>query len=677
MRIEKLHVRNLRAAKDLVVSFDSMNALVGANGSGKSTILLALRVLFGKAPLTDEDYHNVNTKEDIIITAMFGGLGPSARDAFSGYVGPGGTLEITCIVHWDGSRAVRTLHGTAPQNPDFAPVRSETRDAMAKPLYESLAGRPEYAGLPLPWPGIERALRALAEWEGRHPDRCTPMLDSGRFFGPAGPGLARLSGLVRFLYVPAAAPDAAEGGAAGAADTVLDELLGITIQRAIAEKKEYKALPGKLRKACEETMDHSRPPEITWLVDALNSTLGSLVPDTQVEIVGEPPELSIGKPRFSVCLNENRYPSPVAGAGHGLQRALILAALHHISRAQADGESYADATYRHPARSAKARAATSRYLGGADDARDAPTAILAIEEPELYQHPTRMRHLARLLRSLPGKGLAGVPGPVQVLYTTHSPHFVFADRAGQIRLVRMRHGRSVDPGVTTVASATQSDILEDMRRCGMAGPARAMPDHLLARAMGPALSEGFFSTVVVLVEGQSDRIVLEGVAEAMEAPLDSLGVSVIPCESKSAMPLPIALFRRFGIPVYAVWDADRGGSRQDRESRRIASALGCAGSEWRGRICGTFACLNGDLEGTVHSDLNRALGPPGTSGPHHERILQKRYALHGMHRGGSKILDARLLMEEVGERRIRLETIELIVRQIAELAEGEAGGTLI
>ena len=675
MRIERVRIRNLRAAKDLEVTLDDTTALVGANGSGKSTILLALRVFFGEAAVTAGDYHNENTGEDIEIIVTFGRLGPAARAQFSEYVGADARLEVSCIVHWDGSRAVRTLHGLAPRNPDFAAVRSEDRDAAARPLYEALAARPEYAGLPLPWPGAQGAAEALRKWEDAHPGRCRRIPDGGRFFGPAGAGHALLSSLVRFLHVPAVY-DASEDAGKGV-NPALGALLDITIQKTLGEKEEYKALPGKIKEACKEAMDSAQS-EMLDLGGALSRTLDGLVPGTHVEILGRPPEPSIGRPHFDVYLNENWYPSPAAAAGHGIQRALIIAALHHLSSAGADAESYAKMAYRRPVHKwdAQAQAAPPRAPDDTDagDVRDAPTVVLAIEEPELYQHPTRMRHLARLLQSLPGEGIAGVPGPVQAVYTTHSPHFVFADRIGQIRLVRMMHGRPMDPGTTAVSSATPSDILEDLRRCGAtAEPEGAAVDYFLLDAMGPAVTEGFFARAVVLVEGPSDRIVLEVAAAAMGMPLDSLGVSVVPCEAKSAMPLPIAVFRRFGIPVYAVWDADEDRGGQQLESGRIASALGHAGGDWRGRICGTFACLEHDLEAAVAADLERALGPPGDAGPHHKRILRERRARHGIRKKDSKTLNARLLMEEVKEKDIRLETIGAIVREIAALAEGGRG----
>ena len=667
MHIEKIHIKNLRAAKDLEVSLGSTTALVGANGSGKSTILLALRVLFGKADLVDEDYHMGYTGEDIAITATFGGLGPAARGLFSRHVDEDGGLEVTCTVHWDGSSAVRSLHGTALQNPDFAAVRAEARDAVARPLYEELAGRPGYEDLPRAWPGIQGIDEALGRWEGSHPDRCTRMPDGGRFFGPDGAGWGLLSRLVRFLYITAARDASGEAGSG------IGELLDITVREVITEKEEYRALPGKIKKACEDAMESSGSSETLRLGDALSQTLGSIVPDASVAILSRPPKPDIGKPTFDVYLTESQNPSHIAGAGDGLQRAFAIAVLHHLALARAGGGPDADGAGGRPTDSMPAKAALSRALGqpgsSGDDARDIPSVVLAMEEPEMHQHPTRMRHMASLLRSLPERGLAGASGPMQLVYTTHSPHFVFADRIEQVRRVSMVYDRASDPGVATVASTTRAGILEDMRRCGATRKSDGSVDYSLMGAMDPSASEGFFASAVVLVEGPSDRIVLTGAAEAAGTPLDALGISVVACGSKSTMPLPIVVFRRLGIPVYAVWDADSDEGRQRDESERIAKSLGHSGKELRGRICGRFACLEVDLEGALRSDLEKALGPADPSDPHYERILEERRSLHGIRKKDSKTLDAHLLMEEVRDRGIRLETINMIVQEIATLAE--------
>ena len=649
MRIEKIHMQNLRAARDLEVVLDDLTALVGANGSGKSTVLYALLVFFRERDVTAEDYYNGDTDEDITITVTFSDLSASAQNLFSKYV-KNGRLDVLCIVNWDGSKAVRTLHGFAQQNPDFTGLRGETKAKVARPIYEALAARPEYAELPRTWPGIPKLEGILARWEEDHPKKCTLLPDGGQFFGYAGVGYGYLKKHVRLLYVPAVR-DAAEYGREGKG-SVLAALLDLTVRKALAGRGEYKALPGKVQEAYDEAMGAENLPELGVLRDGLSETLGRFAGGAEVDLDWRVPPPSIGEPSAVARLVEDGYSSPVDGAGHGLQRAFIMAALHHLSGVET--------------------AAVGESSTSDDDPGDEPPSlVLAVEEPELYQHPTRMRHLASLLRSMPSRGLDGVADSIQVVYTTHSPHFVFADRIDQIRLVSKENGRAGMPRATALKSTTSADILADLKRSGAATAAYGAIDYSLLKAIGPAASEGFFADAVVLAEGPSDRIALLGAAEVMGHSLDALGVSVIPCGSKTSMPLPIAMFRRLGIPVYAVWDADKDKGAQREESKRIVSVLGHAGAEWRGKINGSFACLATKLEDTINEDLKKALGLGAGERPCSD-ILARRRALHNLAKPASKPLGIYLVMEEVVEKKLHLETLESIVGQIVKLVGGGA-----
>ena len=60
---------------------------------------------------------------------------------------------------------------------------------------------------------------------------------------------------------------------------------------------------------------------------------------------------------------------------------------------------------------------------------NAPTLLLGVEEPELYQHPPQARHLADVFGQM-------AKGNNQVLITTHSPMFVSGDGFENTQLVR-------------------------------------------------------------------------------------------------------------------------------------------------------------------------------------------------------------------------------------------------
>lgn len=43
MRLESVHISNFRSLKDVTVTFDGLTVLIGANSSGKTSVLEALR----------------------------------------------------------------------------------------------------------------------------------------------------------------------------------------------------------------------------------------------------------------------------------------------------------------------------------------------------------------------------------------------------------------------------------------------------------------------------------------------------------------------------------------------------------------------------------------------------------------------------------------------------------
>ena len=625
-----MRVRNLRAVRDCTLALGGLTALVGANGAGKSTFLHALGLFQGTESAGEEDYYNRDTSRDIEIQITFADLRDSARDEFSMHI-KNNELCVACTIRWKDGKAVPTLRPYSLSSPDIDAVLDAPDEDSARTLHAQLLERRRCRDLP-GWSGLPETKRRLREWKSRNPDRCSVRYGAEDLFGGSLAGQIRLAKHVWFHPVPAVR-DAAEA-ARGGRGPVLAELL-----EAIAEKANARAA-GRAGPAG----GRHRPPEMDKLESALRETLALFAPGSGVDIeYGAAPGPGRPGPRAAPRLVEGGYSSPVGLAGHGLPRALIAAAgLHQLPHMQAPG-----------------------LLPAGSPSPDPPTVVLAIEDPEIHQHPTRTRHLAALLRALPDGGLDGVAGDMQVLYTTHSPQLVFADRIDQIRLVRKpgRRAGGGGPAATEVASTTPADILDDLKRHGAASRADEAIDLSLLRLMGPAASEGLFADTVVLVEGPSDRAALAAAAEIMGRPLDSLGVSVVPCGSKTSMPLPLALFRRLGVRVYPVWDADENEGKQRKESERILGLLGCGESDWHGKIGESFACLKTNLEGAIRSDLKRALGEEPGADPY-KTMLDRGLRRHGLGKFDSKILKTQLVMEEVKREGLRLETLESIVRQV-------------
>lgn len=88
--------------------------------------------------------------------------------------------------------------------------------------------------------------------------------------------------------------------------------------------------------------------------------------------------------------------------------------------------------------------------------------FLQEEEPEIYQHSNRQRHLASILLKLAQGKTPGVAEKTQILYSTHSPLFVGIDRINQIRLLRKHPNDGDKPKVTKIISTDTGKLAEEI-----------------------------------------------------------------------------------------------------------------------------------------------------------------------------------------------------------------------
>ena len=652
-----MRVENFRSVRGATLEFNGLTALVGANGAGKSTFLHALLAFYGKQKPSAEDFYNRDTSKDIRIAVTFTGLPDAAAKEFGKYL-HGGDLEVTRVCrHNSGSVAVESsLHGRAPRNPDFDAARAaaSATDTVAK--YDELRARPEYASLPGCKTG-KAARKAMDGWEDDNPDKCERLPDDGSFFGFEEAAGGHLGRFTRMLYVPAVR-EATGDGTEGGRGSVLHELLELTVRGALAGSARHQSLQKEADALYEKARDMGGIPEAKRLEDDINGTLGMLARGAKANLDWDMQAPRVGLPTATVRLSEDGYTTTIDRTGHGLQRAFIIAILSRLHGAQAAGGKGEEGGHR-----------------GDGDGDGDPSIMLAIEEPELHQHPSQARHIAGLLSSISRAGFAGVAKDVQVIYTTHSPHFVGADRIEQIRLLRKEGGEDVGPKTTRVWSTTMARIQERLRSAGASR--HADPDkleHDFDRLLTPLMNEGFFARTVVLVEGDSDRIAITRAAEMLGTPLDERGVAVIPCGSKSGLPGPYAMFKNLGKRVYLVWDGDNNRPSEKRRNRHLWSLLGIAGAGaeggegWLGRVTADFACCESNMDCMMRSDM----GGEEVYAPFAGRI-RSEYRLGG--RGDKKPLAAHLMMRDMERRRVRPAWLGSVVGAILADGGGEEGGT--
>ncbi|MFA7155006.1 MAG: ATP-dependent endonuclease [Proteiniphilum sp.] len=580
MYISSLRVRNFRSIRDETLPCDRLTALVGANGAGKSSFLQALYLFYHPGTTyTVEDFYNQDTSNEIIITVTFAGLNGEETELFKKYI-VGDTLTVEKVMTWPAIRGSQKYHGSRLKNPDFDAFRSASGAAELRRTYNQLRDS-AYPDLPS-YSNKDAAEAALQEQEEAHPERCTRQRDEGQFFGFNEVGGAHLERFTRFIYIPPvreAAKDAADGK-----NSVMSELLDLVVRKSLMSREDLQTLQRTAQSQYDAIVDPEHLPELTSLGDQLTRTLRQYAPGTSVSIDwSRGQEIAIPMPEGRVKLVEDGYPAPVENTGHGLQRAFIITLLQHLALVQAgsDGENLTE---------------TPEWK---------QNVIFGIEEPELYQHPNRQRHLSSILERLCSGGIQGATRSVQVIYTTHSPLFVDIGHFERIKIVRKVQKSPDLPKETMITSTTPEAVqtaLDEVERGGRSSRAVWPLEFQLRTIMTPIVNEGFFSDVVVLVEGEEDRAALIGVAKTMEIDLNAYGVSVIPCNGKGNLPKVGAVFRQLGIPLYVVWDSDKD-KGSTTTNHRLLRLCGQPEEDWPEGVFDCYACFRADLTKALPREL--------------------------------------------------------------------------
>ena len=604
MIIKSVKVENFRSILGETIDCDSLTALVGANGSGKSAFLRAIDLFYSTTPkLIAEDFYNEMTSNSVKITINFGELRKEERERFSRYI-QNDQLTVVRVFEMKEGRIGDKFHGSTLRNPDFAPLRQAGPAAEMKALYSELLTQAKYKDDLPKWKKRDDADEALLKWEESHSAECRYELDEGQFFGFKEVAQGYLGKDTCFLYVPAVR-DAAED-VVEARGSVITQLMDLVVRSVVENKPQVKTFRETVDRQYGEVFDPKNLTEIQGLSDVLSNTLRNYVPDSKVDLKWLPfAGIDIPMPKADVKLVEDGYTCAVERTGHGLQRAFIMSLLQNLAIAQAQNET------------------AHLHEGGAQEAKATmPNLILGIEEPELYQHPNRQRHLASILWQLANGQIPGVADRTQIIYCTHSPLFVGLDRFDQIRVVRKVHHAPGMPKKTCALSRTLNQVahrigeLEGKQEGAYTGETLR---SRLAALLDPWVSEGFFASVVVLVEGDTDRAAIIGAGKANKHDLESLGVSVIPCGGKSNVFTAAAIFQSFGTPIYCVWDSDahlgetagkcdKCGKALDakgvpEENRRLLRLLGQKEEDWPGHIEDNSACFTNDLESTLKQEI--------------------------------------------------------------------------
>ena len=175
--------------------------------------------------------------------------------------------------------------------------------------------------------------------------------------------------------------------------------------------------------------------------------------------------------------------------------------------------------------------------------------FIALDEPEIHQHPYRQRSLTKKIHQLIDNensafidllrelfDIDGITG--QIFISTHSPNILLNDYKQFIRIYK---------------TETQEDKLQIV-----SGVKVNLEDNVFKHLLHGFvyLKEAMFSRCIIMVEGDTELGALPVFAKRMNVDLDEMGIGIVKLDGAASIKNCMKLYKSFGIYAIAIIDRD-------------------------------------------------------------------------------------------------------------------------
>ena len=520
MKIKTLEIKNWRSIKELKVTAQDLMIIIGQNNHGKSNLLSAILFFFGEIKHQDLDFSQGS--EELFVDIEFSELDEQDKKTFEKYITQQETIKVRKVAYLGGSFEYKGWIQNCSEDylkEENAGNYTSRETANSLPFYPYL--------LPTGKLTKQQIIEAQQKYIQSNIENLTFSyeLEKTNFMGLKSVA----KGIFGEVYFLPAIKNAADDFASK--DTsVFGKLLGEVVESMSqynedwqGTKQQLAKLFSKFSKYIDGVKNTERPKQLSDLENELSKELLSWNACFDIEL-NIPDIDSILKSNASVWINDGTR-TDIARKGHGLQRAVTIALIQLIAKRQLQSNQDSGTTNR--------KVSKSRYF--------------IFEEPELYLHPQAQRSLFDSFVELSTSGN-------QVILCTHSSNLISIDKYKSIYIIKKENEQ-----YGSKVTQCEEDLFDGNQK----------NEWNLSYWINPDRGELFFAEKVILVEGQTDKVILPALA-------DKLGVfkhsyTVIDCGSKQNIPLYIKLMNKFNIPYVAVYD-------KDYQENKSEQAIGAADS---------------------------------------------------------------------------------------------------
>lgn len=535
MRLTNLCITNYRALRDVTIPLSRFGCLIGENNSGKSSFLQALSLFFSGTKLAASHFFDETKPIRIAVTCEDIGDADLARLADEHRTRVAGIVKncrLVLVRTYDTTGKSSLLYNTLTPND----VRF-TADSIASLVKSQRAGQtfvtkvvqafPELNGVVDTTMNQDAVKQKIQELADSLPDHQKTAADQPL---PTGIDKSIEPMLPDPIYIPAV-KDLADD-IKTTESTPFGKILAILLQ-AVEPKlpnaqRLFEELNAKLNRVQQPdgTVVDSRLDEVKLIESTVEQYVRESFADVALRITIPPPELKTIFSSARIYANDG-VDGLIDSKGDGLRRAIVFSILRsyvelkaRLAPVMTPVEEPAQAG--EPAQ-LQVEAAPASYL-------------LLFEEPELFLHPKAQHILFDALRVFAKEH--------HVLVTTHSPMFFGPETTETFVKLRKMSEAAIAPRPFT---QVQPVDLSDMT-------AKDQFQIICFENNNAA----FFADTVVLVEGDSDYLLMPHIARTLDPAWDVAKVPVMFARitGKGNIRRYREFFTRFGVRVPVIADLD-------------------------------------------------------------------------------------------------------------------------
>lgn len=520
MIISNIKVENFKGLKNIEVPLSKFACIIGENNAGKSSFLQAILLFLKGAKLSPKDDYYDESK-DVLITVEFShisndeldALGEGHREKLEKYI-ENGKLTLARRYLADGKSSLRNV-GFFPKLQKYSKEKIDEnfKNKKGKEISDVLTNI--YHEVAISGKTITtqtQAKEAIDEYISQMPLSDKELKDMPLESGFDNTITALFP---EPIYIPAVKDlsddmKTKEGATFG---KLLNILLDVIEDDLTDEKELFENLRKKLNRLYDENgniVSDDRVEKIKQVEQTIQKNLNETFKNVSIELQIPQPEIKTILSSASIIADDG-VKNSVINKGDGFKRAITFSILrsyvelaHHQEWQKEDSK----------------KKSTDRFL-------------FLFEEPELYLHPKAQNILFEALSMIAKKH--------QMLVTTHSPLFFAPDNTSTFIKIR----KTTDAGKPQ-AKAMGID-LDNMNE----------KDKFQLISFETS-NQAFFSNKIVLVEGDSELIVLPYIAKLINDKYDfkNNSISLVKINGKGSFKRYKEFFEKFDIDVYLITDLD-------------------------------------------------------------------------------------------------------------------------